>query len=146
MGRDPMSPEELLAPYPPILRATAESLRALVQRTLPDAIEAVRPGWRLIGYDVPIGRRTRYVAFVWPEPEHVHLGFEHGIFMDDPDGILGGSGLRKVRFVTLSRPGQIRDDVLERLVHEAVRVASMDRSQRVATLLDRDAVRTAIED
>jgi len=140
-----MSPEELLAPYSPVRRETVEALRALVRRTLPEAIEAVRPGWRLIGYDVPVGRRTRYVAFVWPEPEHVHLGFEHGIFMDDPDGVLQGAELRKVRFVTLTRPGEIPDAVLEGLVREAARVASMDRSQRFASLLDRDVDRPAAE-
>jgi hypothetical protein len=133
-----MSVEELLAPYEPIRRETAEALRAIVRRTLPDAIEAVRPGWRLIGYDVPIGRRTRYVAFIWPEPEHVHLGFEYGIFMDDPDGILGGTFLKKVRFVTLTHPGAVPETVVERLLRESVRVAGLTREQRFAQQLDRD--------
>jgi hypothetical protein len=136
-----MSPEELLAPYSPIRRATAEHLRGLVRSTLPDAVEAVRPGWRLIGYDVPVGRRTRYVAFVWPEPEHVHLGFEHGVVMDDPEGILQGHDLRRVRFVTLSRPDELPDDLLARLLREAVRVATMSRAERMALLFDRDVER-----
>jgi hypothetical protein len=139
MAGPTMTPEELLAPYAPIRRETAESLRSLVRRTVPDAIEAVRSGWRLIGYDVPHGRRTRYFAFVWPEPEHVHLGFEHGVVMEDPIGVLGGTGLRRVRFVTLTRPGEIPDAILENLVRESVRVATMDRSERFAALLDRDA-------
>jgi hypothetical protein len=136
-----MSPEELLAPYSPIRRETAEHLRALVRSTLPDAIEAVRPGWRLIGYDVPFGRRTRYVAFIWPEPEHVHLGFEHGIVMDDPNAVLQGHDLRRVRFVTLTRPGDIAGEVLARLLREAVRVATMSRAERTAILFDRDVER-----
>jgi hypothetical protein len=140
MGRQSMSAEELLAPYAPIRRQTAEALRGIVRRTLPDAIEAVRPGWRLIGYDVPIGRRTRYVAFIWPEPEHVHLGFEYGAFMDDPDRVLGGTFLKKVRFITLERPGDVADDVVERLVRESVRVAGLTREQRFTAQLDRDLV------
>ena len=136
-----MSPEELLAPYDPIRRETAQHLRALVRSTLPEAIEAVRPGWRLIGYDVPFGRRTRYVAFIWPEPEHVHLGFEHGIVMDDPGGVLQGRDLKKVRFLTLTRPREIPDDVVARLLREAVRVALLDRAQRTAALFDRDVER-----
>jgi hypothetical protein len=106
---------------------------------VPDAVEAVRPGWHLIGYDVPNGRRTAYFAFVWPEHEHVHLGFEHGVLMTDPDGILGGRDLKRVRFVTLSRPGQIPDAVLEDLVREAARIALLGRAGRTAMLLDRDA-------
>jgi hypothetical protein len=136
---DPMSPEELVAPYPDARRRTVEALRSLVRRVVPDVLEAVRPGWRLIGYRVPMGRRAPYFGFVWPEPEHVHLGFEYGIFMDDPDHVLLGSG-RKLRWVTLYEPDDMPADVLERLVREAVRVAAQSRSERLAMLLDREAV------
>jgi hypothetical protein len=133
-----MTPEELLDPYSPIRRETANALRDLVRRVFPDAIEGVRPGWHLIGYDIPNGRRTTYFAFVWPEPEHVHLGFEHGALMSDPDGILGGRDLKRVRFVTLERPGQIPDAVLEDFLRDAAQVALLGRSGRLAMLLDRD--------
>jgi hypothetical protein len=66
---DPFPPEALLAPYPPGHKDVANALRRLVKRAVPDAIERVRPGWGLIGYDVPVGRRTRYFAFIWPEPD-----------------------------------------------------------------------------
>lgn len=130
---------ELLAPYPPDRRDAVEALRALVRRAVPEAVEAVRPGWRLIGYDVPVGRRTRYFAFVWPEPEHVHLGFEHGIFLRDPDRILEGAHLRlrKVRFVTIRALDEIRPEVLEPVVREAARMARLARSERLGLILDR---------
>ena len=133
-----MTPDELLAQYAPIRRETADALRALVKRTIPDAIERVRPGWALIGYDLPIGKRTAYFAFVWAEPEHVHLGFEHGSAMEDPDSLLRGRDLKKVRFVTLAHPGEIPNDVLVPLIREAARVAAMTRSERVAVLFDRE--------
>ncbi len=132
-----ISPEDLLAPFAPDRRETANALRSLVRRAVPDAIEAVRPGWGLIGYDVPAGRRSAYFAFVWPEIEHVHLGFEYGILVDDPGGALQGIG-KKVRYVTIRQPGEIVDAVLEDLVRSAARVAKMTRSERVALLIDRD--------
>lgn len=136
---DTMPPDELLAPFPPLRRETAEALRALVLRTIPDAIEAVRPGWRLIGYNVPDGRRTPFFAWVWPEFEHVHLGFEHGVLMNDPDGALQGGGTTKrVRWVTLRGPDEIDAPLLERLVREGARVARLSRAERLALLLDRD--------
>jgi hypothetical protein len=49
----------------------------------------VQPGWRLIGYDLPVGNRLRYFAFVAPEPIHVHLGFEHGTWMADRTDLEG---------------------------------------------------------
>jgi hypothetical protein len=74
----------------------------VVHEAVPEAIEGVRTGWRLIGYDVPVGRRTGYFTFVVPEPVHVHLGFAYGAWMADPDELLQGAhlNLRKVRFVT----------------------------------------------
>jgi hypothetical protein len=103
---EPIPPDLFLSGYPPEIRDIAERLRGIVHQAVPEAMERVRTGWRLVGYDVPVGRRTRYFAFVAPEHEHVHLGFEYGIFMADPDGILLGAhlDLRKVRFVTY-RPG-----------------------------------------
>ena len=138
-----MSPDELLAPVPPHLRDVAEALRAVVRRAVPNAIEAVRPGWRLIGYNVPFGRRAPYFAFVWPEPEHVHLGFEHGILLRDPAGVLHGAELRlrKVRFVTLHRADEIPADVLAALVIDAARLATLGRAERLSLLLDEAEVR-----
>jgi hypothetical protein len=133
---DILPPEALLARFSPERIATAETYRALVQRAIPGVIERVRPGWGLIGYDLPVGRRTVYFAFVWPEVEHVHLGFEYGIHMDDPDGRLEGRG-RKVRWVTAVRPGDVDPRTVEPLVREAARVASMSRDERLARLLDR---------
>lgn len=116
-----------LSAYPPDIRDIAERLRGVVHEAVPEAIERVRSGWRLIGYDVPVGRRTRYFAFVAPEPEHVHLGFEYGAWMADPDGLLLGAhlDLRKVRFVTV-RPGDtIPTNTLVRYTREAAALAEM---------------------
>ncbi len=132
-------PDQLLAPFPDEIRETAQALRVLVRRARPDAIERVRPGWGLIGYDVPNVGRTAYFAFVWAEPEHAHLGFEHGVLLDDPDGLLQGAGVTKqVRWVTLTRPDQIDEAALAPLVRDAARVASLTRAERVAIALDRD--------
>lgn len=128
----PIPPELLLDGYPAEIRDIAERLRGVVREAVPDAIERVRTGWRLIGYDVPVGRRTRYFAFVTPEPEHVHLGFEHGVWLADPDQLLQGAhlNLRKVRYVTY-RPGDlIPDDALVRYTREAAELATLRSSAR----------------
>lgn len=135
---DPFPPEALLADYPPDHRNVANALRRLVKRAVPDAIERVRPGWGLIGYDVPVGRRTRYFAFIWPEPEHVHLGFEHGVLMDDPYGLLQGAGVTKqVRWLTLETVKDI-PPTADELIREAARLAVMSRSERMARQVDRE--------
>lgn len=139
-GMDQMPPEALLDAYPPPMRVVAERLRTIVRRAVPHAVERVRPGWRLIGYDVPAGpRRHTYFCYVAPEVEHVHLGFEYGVFMADPDRLLLGAGItRKVRWLTI-RPGDPIDERrITELVREGARVALASPAERFALALDRD--------
>ena len=123
--QEPIPPELFLSAYPPEIRELAERLRGVVHEAVPEAIERVRTGWRLIGYDVPLGGRTRYFAFVAPEPEHVHLGFEYGVWMADADGLLLGAhlDLRRVRFVTYEPGDDIPNDALVRYTREAAELA-----------------------
>jgi hypothetical protein len=129
---EPIPPELFLDGYPPDIQAAADRLRAVVKEAVPDAIERVRTGWRLIGYEVPVGKRTRYFAFVAPEVEHVHLGFEYGIWMHDPDNLLRGAhlNLRKVRFVTYE-PGDDSGGGVGR-VHPRRREAGSHAASRAA--------------
>jgi hypothetical protein len=137
---DALPVEAFLDDYPAPIREAAQRLRAIVRRSVPDAIERVRPGWRLIGYDVPVGRRTRYFAWISPESIHVHLGFEHGVLMADPDRRLNGAHLklRKVRYLTYSSPADVRDHEAAVFVLEAARIATLSRDERVAIALDRE--------
>lgn len=134
MARDPLPPGALLAGYPQPMREIGEWLRGVVRRAVPEAIERVRPGWRLVGYDLPITpRRSVYFAFIAPEPIHVHLGFEHGILMQDPRGLLLGAGItRQVRWVTLTPDHLPPEAPLAELLHESRRVAGLSRSERFA--------------
>ena len=126
---DSIPPEVFLHGYPPPIMSIGQRLRLVVKRAVPDAIERVRPGWALIGYDLPIGRRSVFFAWVWPEHEHVHLGFPHGTLMDDPDGVMRGTGItKKARWLTY-QPGAVIDEPLAlSLIEEAARVALIPRS------------------
>ena len=132
-------PEALLEGFPPVMRETAHSLRALVREAVPDVWERVRVGWHLIGYDLPLRRYGLYFAYVAPEPDHVHLGFEYGAFMDDPQGLLRGAGITKqVRWLTLESPDEIDREPTMALVREGARVAALTRVERLAEALDRE--------
>lgn len=125
----PMPVEAFLANYPPDIVAIAERLRRIVHEAVPDAVERVRPGWRLIGYDLPGRRRSVYFAYAALEAAHVHLGFERGVLMDDPDGVLQGAGItRQVRWITVHPGDAVDERVAARLVLEAARVALVPRS------------------
>ncbi len=139
---DPIPAEAFLDGFPEPIRRAADALRALVRRAVPDAVEGLRPGWGVIGYNVPAGRRSPYIGCVFPQVEHVHLLFEHGVLMDDPDGALEGEGTtRRVRWLTFERPEDVagREAELEGLVREAARVAAMSRGERQLLALSRGA-------
>lgn len=124
-------PEALLDDFPPPMQAIAHRLRAVIEIAVPDAIERVRPGWRLIGYDVPVAAKRVYFAYIAPEAEHVHLGFEWGVLMDDPRRLLRGAGITKqVRWLTFLAADEIDDGACVELLREAVRVATMGRDER----------------
>jgi hypothetical protein len=133
-------PDLFLKGYSDGVRATANRLRAVVNAAVPDAIERVRPGWALIGYDLPIHRHGVYFAWVWPEREHVHLGFQHGIFMDDPDRMLQGAHLKlkKVRYVTVDPGEDFPEAAFVELTRRAADIAALPPAARTALLLDRD--------
>lgn len=137
---DPLPPAAFLDVYPAPMAAIARLLQGVVHHTFPNAIERVRPGWHLIGYDLPAGRRSVYFAYIAPEAEHVHLGFEHGWAMRDPDGLLLGHGVTKqVRWLTF-RPGDSIDAAAcADLLREAAEVAAMSRGERALRAMDRDA-------
>jgi hypothetical protein len=121
--------DALLADFSPGHVAIAEVLRRVVLDAVPEAIERVRPGWRLIGYDLPVTRHGSFFAWIWPEPEHVHLGFPRGISMDDPDDVMRGNGITKAaRWLTYEVGAEVDARVATALVLEAARVALIPRS------------------
>jgi hypothetical protein len=130
-ARETIPVDALLAEHPPTHTAIAERLRRIVLDAVPEAIERVRPGWRLIGYDLPIRRHGVFFAWIWVEPEHVHLGFPRGVLMDDPDEAMQGAGVTKLaRWLTYEPGAAVEGSVETALVLEAARVAVIPRSVR----------------
>ncbi len=124
-----MPVEALLDGYAPPLLEIAERLRELVTNAAPDATERVRPGWGLIGYDLPIRRNGVFFAWIWPEGVHVHLGFPNGDLMDDPGRVLDGARIAKrARWLTYEAGSVIDEPLVTSFVLEAERVAMVPRS------------------
>jgi hypothetical protein len=137
---DPIPPEVLLDGYPPPMAALAEGLRKVVRAAVPVALERVRLGWRVIGYDVPVGRRTVYFAWIMPEAAHVHLGFPKGVLLDDPMGALEGRGITKAaRWFTLREPADLADERLAAFARAAAEVARLGRAEQALRRLEREA-------
>jgi len=120
---DAPTPEEFLAGFAPAIQELAGQLRQLVRQTIPNLAEAVYPGWRLIGYREVDGARSRYFCYIAPLADRVQLGFEYGVHLTDPAGLLEGRG-SQVRYVTARAPADIRAAELAALIGEAALVAA----------------------
>ena len=81
---------------------------------MPGTVETVRPGWRWIAYSLPEKGRVRNFAWIGPERKHIHLGFEHGTLLADPEHLLQGAQeqLRKFRYVTFEPAIDIDEAIL----------------------------------
>ena len=130
-GSDAIPPAVFLEAYPPAIAALGADLRIAVALAVPDAIERVRPGWRVIGFDAPSRRRTAYFAWIMPERQHIHLGFVHGALMDVRGPRLDGSGITKsARWLTFTPGDRVDAEELAPWIREAVRVACLPRGER----------------
>jgi hypothetical protein len=139
---EPIPAEFFLARYAPETQAVANRLRAIVHEAVPAAVEKVRSGWSVVGFDIPVGRRrTAFFAWVMPERQHVHLGFVRGVLMEDPEGLLGGRGITKqARWLTFDAIDEIPplEGAATGVVREAARIAGLSRAERVAFEMDRE--------
>lgn len=111
-----MTPEDILADQAPDIRATAEALRKLIAHTAPDAIETAYPGWRGIGYTHP---EAGYICAIFPYLGTVKLGFEFGVLLPDPHGLLEGAG-KQLRYVVIRDGNAIPSDGIRALLLAAI--------------------------
>lgn len=117
-----ISPSEFLKRYPEDLREISERLRDLVRSAFPSATEKVYTGWKLLGYRLPLGNKSRFFCCIVPQRNDVLLGFVYGIAMQDHKNMLEGKGTQ-LRFVRMLRVDQYTDDDLIPLIEQAARVA-----------------------
>ena len=136
---EPPPVEFLLDDYPVAIRETGMALRSLIFQTVPGTVETIRPGWRWIGYSLPEGRRVRNFAWIWPERKHIHLGFEHGTLLADPDRLLHGAEerLRQFRYFTFEPAIDIEQAILADYLRRAADLAKMPSGARRALALRR---------
>jgi hypothetical protein len=105
--------DELLLMCDPRARKLAEAARQRIVAVVPHATERLRAGWGLIGYKAPA-----YFAFIVLGPDQVRIGFEWGVDLADPSGLLEGSG-KQVRYVAVRSEQDLLNPALAALLAAA---------------------------
>lgn len=120
-SRDKTNVDDLLRAYSPEVRNLALAVREQIRAMLPYFNEKVYPGWKVILCSVD-GSMKRGVCAVSPQRHYVNLIFYRGADIDDPDGILEGTG-KKVRHIKITDAAQIRKPEIRRLIKAAAGLA-----------------------
>lgn len=117
--RHNISPEQLLADYPPPIQQLAQQLRQMLQTLLPTAAERAYPGWRGIGYRHP---HAGYLCAIFLHPCQVKLGFESGAQLPDQQHILkpGPAAGKQVRYLEINNPQDIDPQQIAQLLTAAL--------------------------
>jgi hypothetical protein len=112
----PTATRDFLAERHPAMLELALWVRDVVVAAEPDLAERVYRGWDGIGFRHP---DAGYVCAIFPQPDHVRLLFEHGVRLNDPDGLLEGSGTQ-TRHVSIRAVDDEAVPALAALVRDAV--------------------------
>lgn len=126
MTRPPSELLKFLAPYDRAIQKLALKVRTLVLdemgpcfENIYDAYSAVAIGY---GFSDRFGDGVVHVAVY---AKHVNLGFNHGATLDDPKGILEGSG-KHIRHITIKTTADLARPEIRAYVRRAQRVALDD--------------------
>jgi hypothetical protein len=98
----------------------ALSLRKLIFEIYPSVVEVPWVKQQIIGYGVGPSKKTEHFCYIAPYGSHVNLGFNFGLGLPDPDGLLEGTG-KKFRHVKVRKPDDVRNPALRALLRAAVR-------------------------
>lgn len=110
--------QQLLSGLDPELAAIARKLRALILTVDPEAVETVRLGDNAATYGIGPRKMVEGYAYIMPLRGHVNLGFYQGALLEDPKGLLEGTG-KSLRHVKVRRGADANGAALRGLVRAA---------------------------
>lgn len=108
--------DEVVDSYSVEVRGLADRVRALVRETLPEARETVKWGNPVFEY------RQKGICYIQGQKGYLRFGFQQGVELDDPEGLLEGTG-KTMRHVKLRSDEDIRPVFRDWLKQAAAKVA-----------------------
>jgi hypothetical protein len=106
--------DEFIAGLPDWQPQAAQILRDLVKRAAPRASEAVKWSQPVFEFNGPF-------CYLQTHSGHLNFGFWRGVDLEDPEGLLQGTG-KKMRHVKITGPNEIPIDALQAMVKQAVQL------------------------
>jgi hypothetical protein len=117
---------KFLEPYDRSIQDLALGLRSLVLEEMAPCHENIYDAYNAVAIGYGFSNRLKDGVFhIAVYVNHVNLGFNHGATLDDPLGILKGTG-RQIRHITIKTPADIARPEIRSYVRRARKVAVDD--------------------
>ncbi|MGH7290607.1 MAG: DUF1801 domain-containing protein, partial [Myxococcota bacterium] len=116
----PSALQQFLAPYGPAITRLYLATRAAVLGAAPDATELIYDAYNTVSIaDTFSDRLKEAFCHVAAYSDYVNLGFSRGAALDDPDGLLVGSGA-SIRHLRIEAAPDIARPAVQHLLRAAV--------------------------
>jgi len=116
--------EEFLSSLSPDVGEIARALRGRIRELVPDAVERRHGGWKIVGYSWD-GSMKSSICAIAPHSKHVNLQFFRGTELEDPSGLLAGTG-KSGRHVKLREASDVERPEVAELIRQAAELASAE--------------------
>lgn len=111
--------DQLLGSYDAGVKEIALRARGLIFKLVPKAEEKVYFGWRTISFSVNAEMSGQFCS-IGPVRKYVNLYFMQGTSLEDPKGLLEGTG-KNMRHVKLKGVGDLKNAALNQLIKTAAK-------------------------
>jgi hypothetical protein len=110
--------DEVVASSSEQVRELAYATRALIADVMPDVVEVPWAHQKTVGYGVGPKKMSEHSCYIAPHGDYVNLGFFYGAELDDPEGLLEGTGAL-LRHVKIRSAADLESPSLRALVEQA---------------------------
>jgi hypothetical protein len=111
--------EAILAGASEDVRSVCVALRRLITSSHEDFVEVVWPRFRIASFGVGPKKMTEHYAYIAAHRSHVNLGFYRGASLDDPQGLLEGSG-KNLRHIKIVGTAAVKGPAVKALLRRAI--------------------------
>ena len=124
--------DDVISSASPAIRAVAREARLLIADVMPGVTEVPWVRQKAAGYGVGPRKMSEHFCYVAPLAAHVNLGFFYGADLDDPEGLLEGTG-KALRHIKLRTPEDLRRPAVRKILLQASRYLPKLRPPRATT-------------
>ena len=110
--------EDVIDEKSPEIKEIAHAMRALLADIMPGITEVPWGQQKIAGYGVGEKKMSEHFAYIAPFKKHVNLGFMYGADLDDPEGLLEGTG-QELRHIKIRSVEELKKPAIRKLLEDA---------------------------